>query len=512
MYTMDIVGATEGHTWGIDRRRLRDLGARIRHRGVCYNESIVNKSTMPKWNIRRTVPIRLFTSLLSLSLLSMVLFLACGSQGEGREGDDTKDEAALIWDAWGKIDESYAGQEDLDLEAVVSAALGHMLDLVDAPSYPFLTEVGRLRGQVLPGVPEEMTDVWRGLVLHQQRWPDIENSELVAAAISGMIAGLGDPQAEFLNAESYSVKREAIDESLEGTYLGIGARVVAQDDQIILFPFRDSPAEKAEIQAGDSLLAVAGVTTAGKTLQEVVEHVVGPLGTKVTLLVQRTDEPDPLELEVFRDEISLQSVTRQLVPGGIGYIFISQFRDNTGEQLYESLEALKQIDMLALILDLRSNPGGSEEAASDVVGQFLPPGSLFIYQEDRNGERREHYVREDLDRFDLGEMPIVVLVNEQTIGEAEAVAAVLQETGRAVLLGTETFGKGATYIFEELADGSAIYIPTLRWYTPSGKRLGRDRVQPDIPVVSQRESTGYGGESQFNRAYDHLDAQLPPFR
>ena len=255
-----------------------------------------------------------------------------------------------------------------------------------------------------------------------------------------------------------------------------------------------------------------GVTTAGKSLEEVVEYVAGPQGTKVTVLIKRSGEPEPLEIDVFRDQISLQSVTRQLVPGGIGYIYVSQFRDNTGEQVYESLEALKQVDMLALILDLRGNPGGSGEAAADVTGQFLLPGSVFYYQEDRGGERSEQRIRDDLDRFDLGEMPMVVLVNENTAGEAEAVAAALQESGRAIVMGIETFGRGATYSFIELADGSAIYIPTLRWYTPSGKLLGGDGVQPDIQVVFEAEEEGFGRESQFNRAYDYLNDQLPPFR
>jgi carboxyl-terminal processing protease len=462
--------------------------------------------------MRNNFFVRFLKSLLFFGLLSMVLLLACGTQRDVSEGAETEDGAALIWDVWEKIDGSYAGQGSLDPDVVVSGALRYMLDLTEAPAYPFLTEVGRLRGQVVPGVPEEMADVWRGLVLHQQRWPDIDPSELISAAINGLIDGLDDPTAAFLNAETYLAAREVLNESLEGTYLGIGARVIAQDGQILLFPFQGSPAEKAGIQQGDSLLEVQGETTAGKSLEEVLEQVVGPEGTKVTLLMERSGEPEPLELAVFRDNISLQSVTRQLVPGGIGYIYVSQFRDNTGEQVYDAIEALKQVDMLALILDLRSNPGGSENAASDVTGQFLLPGSLFIYQEDRNGERREQLIRQDLDRIDLGELPMVVLVNGNTKGEAEAVAAVLQETGLAVVMGIETFGKGATYNLVELDDGSAIYIPTLRWYTPSGKPLGGGGVQPDVWVDYQSESEGFGGESQFNRAYDYLNDKLPPFR
>ena len=113
---------------------------------------------------------------------------------EGTE-TETEDGTALMWDAWEKIDESYAGQAKLDPDALVSGALRHMLELPDAPPYPFLTEVGRLRGQVPPGVPDEMADVWRGLVLLQQKWPDIEHSELITAAITGLVDGLDDPTA-----------------------------------------------------------------------------------------------------------------------------------------------------------------------------------------------------------------------------------------------------------------------------------------------------------------------------
>ena len=448
-------------------------------------------------------------SLALLVFLPLVAVLACGTQ---EDAADSRDDVAAVWEAWQRIDEAYVNREELDPEAVVSGALGSMLDLADAPPYPFLTEVGRIRGQVPPGVPEDLADVWRGLVLHQQRWPDFEQPDLIAATISGIVSGLGDPSAAFLDSESYPQAKENLEESLEGSYLGIGARVVAQDDRILLYPFQDTPAEKAGIQAGDALLAVEGELVAEKSLQDVVDQVAGPEGTKVKLRVERTGEPEPLELEVFRGSISLPSVTSQLVPGGIGYIYVSRFRDNTGEQVYEALEDLKRFDILALILDLRSNPGGSEEAAADVVGQFLPPGSLFLYLEDWHGDRQEQLVRPELNRLELGELPMVVLVNQGTVGEAEAVAAVLQETGLAVLMGTKTFGKGGTYNFIELANGSAIYLPVLRWYTPLGHELGRSGIEPDFPVTYQREDEGLGGETQFNRAYDYLNEQLPPFR
>ncbi len=439
----------------------------------------------------------------------MVLVLACGSNG-GTAG--AKDDMALAWEAWEKIDGAYANRESVEIEAVIEGALRGMASLSDGTVYPFLTEVGRVRGQVPPEVPVELADVWRGLLVHQRRWPDVELTDLVTAAIGGMVDGLGDPAAGFLDADSYPGIKDNIEGRLEGEYRGIGARVVAQDDQILLFPFPDTPAEKAGIRAGDVLVAVEGEPVAGKGLEEVVELVAGPKESKVTLLLERNGEVEPLELSVFRGTISLPSVSRQLTPGGIGHIYVSIFRDNTGEQVFEALEELNRFDLLALILDLRSSSGGSEQAAADVAGQFLPEGSLIMYTVDRQGNREDLIASENLERVELGEVPMVVLVNESTVGEAEAVAAVLQESERAVVMGTQTFGKAGTYNFVELSDGSAIYIPTRRWFTPLGKALGGDGLEPDLLVESSPDSSGVSGESQFNQAYQYLNDQLPPFR
>tara|TARA_B100000315_G_C14570991_1_gene585500 strand:+ start:541 stop:2187 length:1647 start_codon:yes stop_codon:yes gene_type:complete len=428
------------------------------------------------------------------------------------EAVETSDEAGLVWEAWRQIDESYAGPEDLDPDEVAGIALRSLLELSDAGPYPFLADVGRLWDQAPPGVPEELADLWRGLALHQERWPEVERSDMVETAIAGMVAGLGDPSAAFFDAESYGEAREALEKSLEGSYLGIGARVASQDGRVLLFPFQDTPAEKAGVQAADLLLEVQGEPVGEKTVREVVDLVAGPEGTKVKLIIERFGEPEPLELDVFRGTIDLPSVSRQLAPGGIGYVFIARFLDNTGEQVLEALETLDQFDMLALILDLRSNTGGSLEAAADVAGQFLAPGSIFLQLEDRRGDQRELRIPEDLDRLELEQLPMVVLVDEATIGEGEALAAVLQESGRAVLMGADTFGAVGTFSFVELSDGSAIYLPTARWYTPEGRMLGAEGVQPDVPVPFEPEDEGFGGESQFNRAYDYLNDLLPPFR
>lgn len=444
-----------------------------------------------------------------LAIILLTLVLACGSNGDG---PDPKDDIALVWEAWENIDKAYANRESLDTLDVAGGALRSMAAVVEGPVYPFLTQIGRVRGQLPPEVPEELGDVWRGLLVHQRQWPDVELTELVTATIRGMVNGLGVPSVGYLDAESYPQVKEDVEGSLEGEYRGIGAKVVSQDDQILLFPFPDTPAEKAGIEAGDALVAVEGDPIAGKGLEEVVELVAGPEDSKVTLLIKRIGEAEPLELDVFRGTISLPSVSRQLAPGGIGHIFVSIFRDNTGEQVLEALEELKRFDTLALILDLRSSSGGSEQAAADVAGHFLPAGSQFMYAVDREGNREDITASEDLERLELGDLPMVVLVDEATVGEAEAVAAVLQESERAVVMGTETFGKAGTYNFLELSNGSALYIPTRQWFTPLGKALGGDGLEPDFVVESRPDSNGVSGEYQFNQAYDYLNDKLPPFR
>ena len=452
-------------------------------------------------------------AVVTVALIAVLALVACsGSSESDLPTEDTSDGLALVWEAWEQINLSYASPEALNAETVVSGAMARVLDLVDITPYPFLTEIGRMRGQPPAHVPGEMVDLWRAVAKHQAANPDFEPSTVAEAAVGGMLAGLGDNSAVFLNSTQYPLAKESLEGGIEGTYLGIGARVVSQDGQVVLFPFAGSPAESAGVLPGDVLSSVAGVSVLGQGVEEVVDQVSGPKGTKVTLKVLRVGEPKPVSLEVFRGDIELQSVASQLIPGGIGYVRISRFRDNTGEQVFTALENLNRFDLLALVLDIRTNPGGSSAAAKETAGEFLPDGSVFGYVEDRNGERVGLTIDPNEDRLNLDDLLVAVLVNEQTSHEAETLAAALQDSGRATLFGTTTFGDASAYEFVELSDGSAMYLPVSRRYTPLGRLLARSGVTPDVEVLSVAEEEGYGGESQFNRAYEFLDEQLPPFR
>ena len=442
--------------------------------------------------------------------LALSAAAAC-APNSGPAGNDA-DDLALAWEAWAAIHANYAAPDTLPPASLAGGAIARIMNAGELDPYPFLTDLGRMRGQIPASVPEGMADVWRATRAYRQTNPAAEPAAVARMVIQGMIDGLPGAAGAYLTPEQFPEAQQRLTQSIEGSYLGIGARVVAQEGQIRLFPFDDSPAEKAGIEPGDVLLAVNGVPINGATPAEVGEQVKGPEGTKARLRLERAGEPAPLELDVFRGSVELDTVASQLVPGGIGYLRIFRFRENTGRQVLEALEQLNRFDLLALILDLRLNSGGSPAAAAETAAQFLPPGAPFRYLDAAAGARQEHPVPETETRLSLDDLPMAVLVDEQTVGAAEALAAALQHANRATLVGAPTYGDGHEYDFITLSDGSALYLPTARWYTRNGQWLGESPVQPDLLVEFGETPTGPGGEKQFNAAYELLDQQLPPFR
>ena len=422
--------------------------------------------------------------------------------------NESRNEFDRIWEAWRLIKNSYANQDTLDSPQVVGGVVERLLALTDSPPYPFLTEVGKLRRQPPSYVPAQLGDVWRALALHRQKWPQFKTTELAEAAIQGLIDGLHDPYASYISADEYTQARQ----SLVGNYQGIGARVLMQQDQLVLSPTSRQPADRAGVQDGDVLVAVNGKPVTGRSPAEVIEQVKGPpgsAGSRVKLMIERSGEPEPLELEVVRGNVDVTTVQFQLVPGGIAYMAVGTFNENTGEQVVKALEDLSRVDMLALILDLRFSAGGPMEVAQQIASQFLPASQLFVYEVDLAGKRRDWPVQEE---GVVGEdLPVVVLIDADTAGESEAIVAAFQEAKRAVVMGMPSAAKGTSNSFVELSDGSAMYLPTSRWYTPSGQGAPKTGISPDKRVASQPEETGFG-EKQLNEAYSYLNSKLPPFR
>ena len=452
--------------------------------------------------IPKSKPFRQFSCLL-LSLFAVLFLLACRS-----EITTTSDEASLVWEAWDHITESYVKGDSLDSELAAGSMIVSMLEVSGKPSYPFLTDLEDTRVRPPRDVPKELTDVWKAWVLFQKNWPELSPSLLAEAALDGMLDSLGEDEGAHLTSEAY----ERAQEQLRGTYQGIGAFVVLEDGKIVLSPMRGSPAEAAGLEAGDVTLEVDGVPVEDRTLQDIVDSVRGPVGTKLKLLVERAAEEEPLEFNVIRGDIDMVSVDRSLFPGAIGYIYIADFQENTPDELLDMLEELQQVDMLALILDLRNNSGGSLESAHQVVSQFLP-GGVFMYEIDKNGTRKDWPVEEG--GLATEDLPMVVMVNELTGSAAEAVAGALQDTERATVLGTTTAGKGSANVYKKLSDGSAIYFPVSHWYTPTDKLIQGAGIEPDLKVDLTVEDRLRGIDSPLARAYGYLDdllAKTVPFQ
>ena len=438
----------------------------------------------------------------STVLLSMVALAGFACRNDTVAGG----EAALVWEAWDIVNSSYVEAGAVDSTRASANMITKMLEAGDRLADPFLAELESVRGRVPGGVPRDLASVWRAWTLFRRTWPDTDPTLLANAAVDGMLESLGDESVAHLSPEAYGSALE----NLNGTYEGIGAFVAIQDGKMVLSPMKDRPAERAGVRAGDVVLEVDGVPVEGRSLEEVTAYVKGPPGTKVTLRVERAGEEEPKEFEVIRGSIQVISIDRALFPGAIGYLLITDFLGHTGEEVLEALEELRQSDMLALILDLRGNPGGSIEAARKVAEQFLDEG-LLMYEVGRDG-RRTDWPLGGGDDVATRKLPLLLLVNRFTSEAAEALAGALQDAGRAKLLGTATPGKGSAHAYRELSDGSAIYLPVSHWYTPLGRPMHGVGIRPDIQVELMPEDISLGIDAQLRDAYDYLNDLLPHFR
>lgn len=414
----------------------------------------------------------------------------------------------MVWEAWSVVKSSYVEADELDSEAVTGTMITSMLEASEIHQYPFLTEMESVRGRSVRGVPVDLVDVWKAWSLIRLKSPEVQTSLLSSAAIAGMMVSLGDDSVAHLTPEAY----QRATQRNTGPYGGIGAYVAVEAGRVVISPMPDSPAERAGLQDGDVVLEADGQPLGDEGLEAVVAMVRGEAGTSLILLVERAGELEPIEVRVVRGDIQVASVDRSLLPGAIGYVIITDFRENTGEELLTALEELKQFDMLALILELRNNLGDSVESARAVASQFIPDG-LVMYEIDGGGQRTDWTV--NTGGIATEDLPMVVLVNEMTASAAEVVAGALQDAKRAKVMGADTLGKGSASEFAVLSDGSALYLPVTHWYTPTGSLIQGNGIAPDIELGIIPEDRASGVDSQLRGAYNYLNeilAETVPFR
>ncbi|GBD96579.1 MAG TPA: S41 family peptidase [Nitrospirae bacterium] len=304
---------------------------------------------------------------------------------------------------------------------------------------------------------------------------EVDEKELVYGAIKGMLNSL-DPHSSFMPPESF--KEMQID--TRGEFGGLGIQIGMKDKMLtIIAPIEDTPAYRAGVKAGDKIIKIDGESTKDISLQEAVTKLRGPKGTSVTITIFREGLEQPEDITIVRDIIKLKSIKSKVIDDEIGYIKLTQFQERSAKDLRKALNDISEKGINSLILDLRNNPGGLLKGAVDVTSQFLPPGKLVVYIKGRSGEKTE---------FDTGSSnhfynyPMVVLVNGGSASASEIVAGALQDWGKAVVLGTQTFGKGSVQTVIPLSDGSALRLTTARYYTPKGRSIQTTGITPDIIV------------------------------
>lgn len=303
---------------------------------------------------------------------------------------------------------------------------------------------------------------------------EVDDKTLLENAIRGMLGEL-DPHSSYLDEKDFSDLQSVT----SGEFGGLGIEVGMEDGFVkVISPIDDTPASRAGIEAGDTIIKLGDKSVQGMSLDEAVGIMRGKSGEALKLTILRKNVDQPLEITLVRDAIKVRSVKQKILEPGYAYVRIAQFQANTAEDLNKAIITLKKEGPLqGLVLDLRNNPGGLLESAVEVSDAFLNQG-LIVYTKGRAANSNLRYSSEPGDILDGA--PIVVLVNDGTASAAEIVAGALQDNHRAIILGTNSFGKGSVQTVIPISETKAIKLTTALYYTPSGRSIQAEGIKPDI--------------------------------
>ncbi len=310
----------------------------------------------------------------------------------------------------------------------------------------------------------------------------VDAKKLIRGAIRGMLRTL-DPHTTYLNPEFF----KEMQVETTGRFGGLGVEISIRDGVLtVVTPIEDTPAHKAGVQAGDQIILIEKEPTKDLSLQEVVKKLRGKPGTKVEISVRREGEEKLLPFTITRRIIRIKSVRSRMLPEDIAYIRVRSFQNGTGREVKDALASLKDEGARALVLDLRNNPGGLLSQAVSVSDIFLEAGSLIVYTKGRMTDQEHRFT--STHEVPGGEIPMAVLVNAGSASASEIVAGALQDLERAKLIGVKTFGKGSVQTVVPLSDGSGLRLTTALYFTPKGKRIQGEGIEPDIVSEVERGS------------------------
>ena len=307
-------------------------------------------------------------------------------------------------------------------------------------------------------------------------WQDkIDEEKLKEGAIKGYVEGLGDQYTEYISKE----EMKSFTEDINGSFVGIGIYMIADEDSgkiIVYHPITDSPADKAGIKAGDIIVSVNGVEYGYDDFSSIADHIKGEAGTKVKLVIERDGKK--LDFEIERAKIETSPITSKMLEKNIGYLNLPSFDKDVSKKLKEKIDDIIAKGANSIILDLRNNGGGMVDECTEIVDLFLDKDKIIMTTKDKNGNVQKSITKNKK----IYEIPLVILVNQNTASASEILTGALKDNNRAKVIGTKTYGKGVIQSVFNLSDGSGLKITTAEYFTPNGKEINKKGITPDIEV------------------------------
>lgn len=326
---------------------------------------------------------------------------------------------------------------------------------------------------------------------------ELDANTLLDGLKQGLAQATGDPYTEYMNPEA----AKEFDSDLNGTFSGIGAELSKDNNAIVIIsPIAGFPAEKAGLKPKDVIVEVNGESVYDVSVSDAVKKIRGEVGTTVKLKVVRGGN-EQLEFEIKREKITIPSVTYEILPNNIGYIKIARFSEDTASLSQEAANKFKAAGVKGVIVDVRGDPGGLLDASVDVASLWLKPGSTIL--QEKRGDVVVKTYKASGDPLLQG-IPTVVLVNEGSASASEILSGALKDNNAATIMGTKSYGKGSVQSLVRMSDGSVLKVTIARWYTPAGKNIDKEGIEPDTVIEVTKENTANNADPQKDAAIQKL--------
>jgi carboxyl-terminal processing protease len=333
-------------------------------------------------------------------------------------------------------------------------------------------------------------------------YPDQINDkqDIELGSIKGLVNSLDDPYTVYFSKDEYN----SFQENLEGKFEGIGAEIGLREEKLIIVaPIDGTPANKAGLLPGDEIVTINGESTVGFSVEKAVTQIRGEKGTEVKLEIARKDQDGLKTFAIIREIIDIPNIKVE-EKDGIAIISISQFQAETAQELDSKLAELNQKGIKKVVLDLRNNPGGYLQSAVDIIELFAPKGSIAVTEKSKNDKVLEELKTKKNPKY--GDIKLVVLVNEGSASASEIVAGALRDLKKTQLIGKKTFGKGVVQSIQEFSDGSVLKYTIAEWFTPSGKAINKEGINPDVEVELKAEDIKDKKDPQLDKAMEIIKA------